>query len=305
MTPPTTGASPAQPASASSTPSSRGHGVAAAGPSVVPLAGARPLRPTIPVQRGADTPASGAPESVPAAWTAPEDLPETVAAIPPVHGGADAVPLQRLADASAEHGGPAGPVPMRDVTFPAAGGPLPSDTGASLPGAPDLFAGPGLPGPALLGSAPATPSRPAVSPSARRGAPGGTPLQRSAQRGPTVRSSGAAPLTLARSHAPAQAAADAAAGTRITADAPAPAVQTSSAGASASTAGTSTQLPTFTATPVVQRVEGSAPEAPETSGHTDTELDELAKAIFGRIRNHLRAEVIHEREAKGLTFDAF
>jgi hypothetical protein len=56
---------------------------------------------------------------------------------------------------------------------------------------------------------------------------------------------------------------------------------------------------------VVQRVEGSAPEPPSAEGHTETELDELAKAIFGRIRNHLRTEVIHEREAKGLTFDAF
>jgi hypothetical protein len=82
-------------------------------------------------------------------------------------------------------------------------------------------------------------------------------------------------------------------------------VQTSTPQSSASS-GTTSQLPTFTATPVVQRVEGSAPSGgDEKSGHSDTELDELAKAIFGRIRNHLRAEVIHEREAKGLTFDAF
>ena len=62
----------------------------------------------------------------------------------------------------------------------------------------------------------------------------------------------------------------------------------------------------ITATPVVQRVDGAAPpveSAPQ--GHSDTELDDLARALFGRIRTHLRAEVIHEREAKGLSFDAF
>ena len=53
-------------------------------------------------------------------------------------------------------------------------------------------------------------------------------------------------------------------------------------------------------------MDGAAP-SPESSrdGHSDSELDELAQALFGRIRTHLRAEVIHEREARGLTFDAF
>jgi hypothetical protein len=59
-------------------------------------------------------------------------------------------------------------------------------------------------------------------------------------------------------------------------------------------------------TPVVQRVEGTAPavQGGET-GHTDRELDELAKQLFGRFRGQLRAEVITEREARGLGFDAF
>jgi hypothetical protein len=61
----------------------------------------------------------------------------------------------------------------------------------------------------------------------------------------------------------------------------------------------------ITATPIVQRVDGAAPAAPSEEGRSETELDELARALFGRIRTHLRAEVIHEREAKGLTFDAF
>jgi hypothetical protein len=61
-----------------------------------------------------------------------------------------------------------------------------------------------------------------------------------------------------------------------------------------------------TATPIVQRVDGAAPatpEAPAAGGQSDEELDVLAKAIFGRIRNRLRSDLIHEREAKGLTFD--
>jgi hypothetical protein len=62
----------------------------------------------------------------------------------------------------------------------------------------------------------------------------------------------------------------------------------------------------ITATPIVQRVDGAAPApAGGSEGPSETELDELARALFGRIRTHLRSEVIHEREAKGLTFDAF
>jgi len=58
---------------------------------------------------------------------------------------------------------------------------------------------------------------------------------------------------------------------------------------------------------VVQRVAGSAP-APAGDGsgrgkHSDRELDELARAIFGRIRGRIRNELIYDREAKGLTFD--
>jgi hypothetical protein len=59
---------------------------------------------------------------------------------------------------------------------------------------------------------------------------------------------------------------------------------------------------------MVQRVDGAAPASTAgtgNAGHSDTELDELARELFGRIRTRLRAEVIHEREAKGLSFDAF
>jgi hypothetical protein len=68
------------------------------------------------------------------------------------------------------------------------------------------------------------------------------------------------------------------------------------------------QGPTFgpTATPIVQRIDGSPPPASNASGgseRSDEELDELARSLFGRFRNRLRSEYIYEREAKGLTFD--
>jgi hypothetical protein len=65
----------------------------------------------------------------------------------------------------------------------------------------------------------------------------------------------------------------------------------------------STIGPTMSA--VVQRVDGAAPPAPTEAavGHSEDELDELARALFGRFRNRLRHEYIYEREAKGLAFD--
>ncbi|HEX7223543.1 MAG TPA: hypothetical protein VF231_09840 [Candidatus Limnocylindrales bacterium] len=58
------------------------------------------------------------------------------------------------------------------------------------------------------------------------------------------------------------------------------------------------------ATPIVQRVDGVAPPAPpESEGQSESDLDDLARKLFGRIRNRLRAELIYEREAKGLSFD--
>jgi hypothetical protein len=75
----------------------------------------------------------------------------------------------------------------------------------------------------------------------------------------------------------------------------------------------------------VQRADGTvavaAPEAPEpvspsgvspsgapsggasSDGHSERDLDELAQALFGRIRGLVRSDLIHDREAKGLTFD--
>lgn len=59
--------------------------------------------------------------------------------------------------------------------------------------------------------------------------------------------------------------------------------------------------------PVVQRAEQSTPVEPmpstPRSERSDRDLDELAQALFGRIRGRLRSELILDREAKGLTFD--
>jgi hypothetical protein len=81
--------------------------------------------------------------------------------------------------------------------------------------------------------------------------------------------------------------------------APAAAVQTTRPGPSS--------VPDISVTPVIQRIDGSAPAPQPAAGGTrsDKELDELAQALFGRLRTRLRTEVIHEREARGLGFDAF
>ncbi len=89
--------------------------------------------------------------------------------------------------------------------------------------------------------------------------------------------------------------------------APEPRTPPAHAGGEASSPGRtdseSTIGPTMSA--VVQRVDGAAPPAPTeaAAGHSEDELDELARALFGRFRNRLRHEYIYEREAKGLAFD--
>ena len=72
----------------------------------------------------------------------------------------------------------------------------------------------------------------------------------------------------------------------------------------------SSALPEFTVKPVVQREAAPATDPAPASGAADAaptekELDQLAQQLFGRLRTRLRAEVIQEREARGLGFDAF
>ena len=166
------------------------------------------------------------------------------------------------------------------------------------------------------GATPSDPGLPAMTGAQRRQAPGGASGAASVAPdswlpGPTPQPSGTAgpgPLALARSQGPATASSrhpqPAPVVARMVSDGPSP-----TARASVQTSGTTpggVPVAGITATPVVQRVDGAAPAAPSgEDGRSETELDELARALFGRIRTHLRAEVIHEREAKGLTFDAF
>ena len=62
--------------------------------------------------------------------------------------------------------------------------------------------------------------------------------------------------------------------------------------------------PTPSAIPIVQRIEVPAAGGQnQATGRSETELEELAQALFRRIRTRLRSDLLHDREAKGLTFD--
>ena len=47
----------------------------------------------------------------------------------------------------------------------------------------------------------------------------------------------------------------------------------------------------------------AAPREQPAAAPSERDLDELAQALFGRIRGCLRNDLINDREAKGLTFD--
>ncbi|MHB8891204.1 MAG: hypothetical protein ACYC65_04085 [Candidatus Limnocylindrales bacterium] len=301
---------PSHPAHAQPAPASPAAPASGAASSSRATPGARPLRPVVTAQRDAAGTAPAAPgTSVPARWASGDDLPATVRSLPlnPPNPLAspdeEPVPLQRLGAVPAASPAPS-PVMPREIVFPARDvAPAPS----AMPGTSALTGLPGthgIPGvqrradagsiPALpwLSPAPSSPSGRGLSPTSRGQSPSGA-----APRGP---------LALAR-HQPAAPAAAAAPSSpvvaRMVAD---PATQPMGPVVQPSPASGGTTVGSLTATPVVQRVDGAAPAAaPEAQGRSETELDELARALFGRIRTHLRAEVIHEREAKGLTFDAF
>ena len=270
------------------------------GTSMRPTMGLRPLRTRVSAQREAAdaSSASGDAASVPARWPSGDDLPATVRSVAPSPErapDADAVPLQRLADlpSASTLASQAAPT-AQDIVFPPRGASPAASRGSS--------SGTG-----------ATPGIDAVQRQAEHGAGSDSPsLQRSPSNltGGGRRASGATPrgdLTLVRPPVPGAIVASPSAAAPVVArivagpasPAAAPTVQASGASSGGTPAGG------ITATPVVQRVDGAASAAPSEEGRSESELDELARALFGRIRTHLRAEVIHEREAKGLTFDAF
>ncbi len=279
-----------------------------------PTMGFRPLRPSIPAQRTADGGSTASTDNpsvsgdaraapVAARWGLGDTLPATVVSrsVGDTHVGQPGVQLTALG-ATAPGSGASGPGAPDLAAFPSEIVFPPRDAAADIhPSSPD--AGPPAAAPVQWSSvrppaisSPASGSNLPPRPASRAGAP--VPVR---------------PLTLARSVAATQAAASSHASgssgapvvARIVADPStpggAPTVQASAAGGAGVT-----PVAAITATPIVQRVEGAAPPVESgPQGHSDNELDDLARALFGRIRTHLRAEVIHEREAKGLTFDAF
>jgi len=294
------GSSGAGPSSAPSIAPSTGAPSPAAGASR-PLAGSRPLQPSVTAQREPTTSAAaGGPAGhggagalstassqapVAARWSGGDDLPSTVVSLPLPGQGADDAPVAlRPLDAAPPEAAPAmssfAASGMREIVFPA-------------PDAPSMAGGPAVQRRAAFDLAGAQPGF-GTFPSTTAGSPAfaaslGRPPARPAYNSGT----GAAPAMpvvarLAAAQAPAPAPSPV---QRVAAAQPAPAALLAPA-----------------VSTVVQRVDGAAPAPTAATGsgaHSDTELDELARALFGRIRTHLRSEVIHEREAKGLTFDAF
>jgi hypothetical protein len=285
---------------------------ASAKPTVAPLLGARPLRPVVaPAVQREPSQAGGQPP-VAARWIADDQLPATVSGSP--RARTTAQPVGPGVVAAIEIGGRSGstggeldatapdPGAVREIVFPPRDG-LPPGSGpaADVASGGARVAAPGVQRTMRLATPPDrdAPDRPALDGPHRVAGPAAAPRSSSALE------PGAAPLMLARPALAAQGAvtrSDQPVGGTVVAQPAAPVVQTSPAGSTPPPA----TLPAIVATPIVQRVEGAAPTPDEdTGGHSDSELDELARALFGRIRTHLRAEVIHEREARGLTFDAF
>jgi hypothetical protein len=263
--------------------------------------GFRPLRTGVTAQREAvGTPSgSGDATSVSARWPSGDDLPANVRNVAPSPAvDADAAPLQRLADLpSASTAGSQAMATPREIVFPPRDAfPAASEGAAATGMAPGIA---GVQRQAAPGAFPGSLSLPPFSQGQSGPAGHAPPLSGAVPRGPLTLARLQGSAALAASSSPAMPVV-----ARIVADATSPAaprpfVQTSPAPSGGSTA------EAFTAIPVVQRVDGAAPAPAAGEGRSDSELDELARALFGRIRSHLRAEVIHEREAKGLTFDAF
>ncbi len=280
----TASAAPATPSN-TSTATTGTPAVARTRATVVPTLGARPLRPTTPSSAGAVAQRSatggagaGSPDDAPlpvaARWDTGDALPATITSI---SDGSDdgqggmPVQLSPIPGTAPATAAPAAAPATREIVFPA-------------PGV-DLQGG-GRPGPRRA------PSVPSPAPGAASAARTTSPLSLARSAAP------AAPSPTAPAEVP-----NAPVVARIVADpstpgAP-PTVQTSPSGSGIPVA-------TITATPVQRAAEEPQGQEPEPDGaRSDKELDELARDLFGRIRTQLRTEVIHEREAKGLTFDAF
>jgi len=297
--------SPAAPGIPASPGGSGAGGHAPAATIVRPTMGHRPIHASHTAQREAaesSTPEPGAQVASAAApvvarWESRDDLPATVLGGPAAGRAADAVPIpvQMSPLVAASGASPDSQGLSREITFPQREGPgrrnepvgeaaaaRVADLTSSQAWSPSRTASGGFAaGPASVpgGLGAGDPHRPLTL--ARSAMPGAT--------APSAGATGAARTTVGH----------------IVADPVSPAAPPT-VQAVRNGAPPGTPVAAITATPVVQRAEGAAPAAENGTGeHSDSELDELARALFGRIRSHLRTEMIHEREAKGLTFDAF
>lgn len=258
-----------------------GRGTAASAPppaaAVRPTLGLRPLQPSVQAPEPsspAGSPEASAPSPVPAQWPAAPGPAgasgPAAAAVPAAVPAQDVVPLQRLSSASTAPAftAPAPAMPT-EIHLPTPGGGTPGRT--FIP-EPPVSAGLGVP----TAPSPAGPSAP-WSPRRGTSAAPALALPRAAAATPVVQTARASSQAASSSQA------------------------SGSAGAAAPTVQRSVTIDEMTANVQPAAPAGGGTAAPQT----EADLDQLADALFGRIRRQLRSEVIHEREARGLTFDVF
>jgi hypothetical protein len=270
-------------ASATTTPAtSAPHAAAPTAPEIRPIAGVNPIRTSVALQREAADDLDDEAEDVaalPSPWWSSSDAPTRPAA--GLSGSTDlaAAPVQRSAigvasAATASHTSPSrtaaaiektphGRQAIQRVAAPAS---RPSPPALTLPHAPgrSSFGAPTATSDAAP-PAPAIPARSVVSDPVVQTSPG---------RPASITAGFGAPGTPVQRE-----------GT-VSVAAPTP-VEPAAPGASVAPSGG-----------------GTGGGQPAQGGrHSERDLDELAMALFGRIRTRLRSDLIHDREAKGLTFD--
>lgn len=277
-------ASAAGSSGASPSPAPERAATPAASPEIRPIAGANPIRTSFAIQREAADDfedESGDDAALPSPWWAPATEAQARPAAPGQLGAdGPATSIQRIAARDAAP-------PMRSA-----------------------FGGPSRP--SALGAAPAG-SR---APVQRVSAPGPRPS-------PPAMTLAREPGNRAAIAAPAEPAAPSISfpprtlgGGAVVQTSPAPA-SASFAGASAGASGpvasvqrdgsvavaAPTPVPPTGQSGPVNPSGGSGSAGTGSSSHSERDLDELAQALFGRIRGRIRSDLIYDREAKGLTFD--
>lgn len=83
----------------------------------------------------------------------------------------------------------------------------------------------------------------------------------------------------------------------------APSVQTSRSGSPVTPASAHSSPTVQREGPTSPASSGGTAAAAAKAGHSERELDDLAKQLFSRIRTRLRADLLQDREAAGFTFD--